>query len=131
MPRQYTDATKISELAVALKARNACSKAMDWLDAKFSSSEANTTSMREALSQLPDESWIMWGFLKLGERIKPELRQVLLDNLTEPTLAFMLYLNVAWLTDEEDVLLEAKFKGKKPSLEKDLEDGVIKRAKNG
>ena len=43
----------------------------------------------------------------------------------------MLYLNVAWLTDEEDVLLEAKFKGKKPSLEKDLEDGVIKRAKNG
>ena len=82
MPAEFTNATKISELAVALRGRNACFKAMEWLNKEFPPGIANTTSMREALLRLPDESWIMWGFIKLGENIKPQLRQVLLDNLT-------------------------------------------------
>ena len=52
-----------------------------------------------------------------------------MELITDPMMAFQLYLRAGWLKDEEDKLLEAKFKGKLPTAEAELANGIVKRMK--
>jgi len=72
-----------------------------------------------------------WTLLKLGRDAPPELRDILIEKVRDPMIAFTLYLRLEWLTDEEDKLLEEKFKGKLPTAEKELADHIVTRAKYG
>jgi hypothetical protein len=49
----------------------------------------------------------------------------------EPMLAFRLYLDLPWLTTGQDKILESVFKGKLPTAESELANGIVKRTKNG
>jgi len=72
-----------------------------------------------------------WTLLKLGRDAPPELRDILITKVKDPMVAFSLYLRLEWLTDEEDKLLEEKFKGKLPTAEAELKKGIVTRAKHG
>lgn len=78
---------------------------------------------------VPHEHWAMWDLMILGKDTAPDIRKVLINKITSHSLAFMLYLKAAWLTDDEDKLLEAKFAGKLPTAAESLAYGVIVRAK--
>jgi hypothetical protein len=78
-----------------------------------------------------EPEWGLWMLKLFGEDIEPESRLNALAVIKDPMQAFSAYLELPWLTDEEDKLLESKFKGKLPRAERELKDGVVKRLKNG
>ena len=77
------------------------------------------------------QRWADWNLSVLGGETATEVRKVLIAKITDPMIAFRLYLKADWLTDEEDRLLGEKFKGKLPTAEKELKDGMVKRQKLG
>ena len=86
---------------------------------------------RDLAENIKDQSWAYWDLHVLGAITDSEVRKILIGKIEDPMIAFNLYLSLPWLTDEEDKLLEEKFKGKLPTAEKELADGIVKRAKNG
>ena len=86
------------------------------------------TAMDMAL-HTPSERTAVWDLKVLGEQTEPAVRKVLIDKIETPMIAFSLYIGFDFWTDEEDALLVAKFKGKLPTAEKELADGIITRAK--
>jgi hypothetical protein len=82
------------------------------------------------MAQKPmDIPTLCWDLVHFGEETSPELRKVMLATIKDPMMAFRVYLDYSWLIDEEDKLLEEKFKGKLPTAENELATGVVKRAK--
>lgn len=72
----------------------------------------------------------IWFLHTFGEEIDPSLRKkIFASSVKDPMMALQLYLSLAWLTAEEDKLLEEMFKGKLPTAEEELEKGIVTRAK--
>jgi hypothetical protein len=76
-----------------------------------------------------DPAWGIWLLQKFGAEIDIAIRKRLIIAIKNPMMAFQVYLKFAWLTGEEDKLLEDKFKGKLPTAEAELEKGIVTRAK--
>lgn len=74
-------------------------------------------------------SWGVWLLISFGTGIDIIIRKRLIIAIKDPMMALRLYLDLDWLTDEEDRLLEGIFKGKLPTPEKKLTDGTLTRAK--
>lgn len=89
---------------------------------------AKGTAMDMALAT-PNASWAMWDLKHLGEETDPKIRKVLLSKILDPMMAFVLYISLPFWNDEEDKILEAKFKGKLSTAEKELVDHIVTRAK--
>jgi hypothetical protein len=66
----------------------------------------------------------LWGNL-----LDIEVREKYCEAVKTPFRAFMIYIKVDDLTNAEDAILESKFIGKLPAAEKELMDGIVKRAK--
>ena len=77
------------------------------------------------------EGWVIGVLEAYGTEMSLEVREILLNRVEHPMSAFMLYIKMADLTDEEDALLESKFKGLMPRAEQELADGIVNRKKNG
>lgn len=75
------------------------------------------------------EGWVCWALKKFGEKLSSKLRIGFINKIITPMEAFILYLDMGDLSDEEDLLLEAKFKGKLPRAEEELATGVVSRVK--
>lgn len=86
------------------------------------------TCMDLALA-VPNEHAVVLDLHWHGALTHPDIRRVLIGKIQDPMRAFQAYLTFDWLTDEEDKLLEEKFKGKLPTAEKELESGIVTRAK--
>jgi hypothetical protein len=86
------------------------------------------TCMELALA-VPNERAAVIDLHWHGALTHPDIRKVLIDKIKGPMIAFSLYVSLDFLTEEEDKLLEEKFKGKLPTAEKELEDGKVTRAK--
>jgi len=86
------------------------------------------TVMDMAQSKLED-SWTVGCLSRFGQSLSPEVRHPIISQITDTMTAFTLYITLAWLTDEEDKLLEEKFKSKLPTAENELEKGIVTRAK--
>lgn len=111
-----------------LRALSACQEAVEWCD------EHSNLSVDELLDRFledkrTDQSWAGWALVMMGEQISLPIRRKFLAKLRDPGFAFHLYCRLPWLTDEEDNLLKAKFKGKLPNTEAKLARGVVKREK--
>ena len=76
-----------------------------------------------------DEAWVGWCFTLYYDFWSPELRLDCVKKLKNEMSAFNLYLNNKKLTDEEDAILETKFKDKLPKAEQQLKEGKLKREK--
>ena len=68
-----------------------------------------TTTAMEMAQAITNESWVMWDLVNLGEDTHPDIRRVLIDKITTPLKAYILYHRLDWLTEEEHITLEAKF----------------------
>jgi len=117
--------TKTSDVLDQLKEQSPCAEAIDWME------QYKDLSWDECIDshKIDDQSWAMWLLVKVGKVSNLELRKKLIDRIRDPMMAFSLYLRTDWLTDEEDRLLEAKFKGKLPRAEAELSQGIVKRKK--
>jgi hypothetical protein len=89
--------------------------------------------MADAALTDPDfnPQWELWYLHYFGEQTEVNCRMKGLRLIKDPVMAFRIYRTYPWLSDEEDKLLEEKFKGKLPTAENELATGIVKRAKNG
>ena len=86
------------------------------------------TCMELALA-VPNEHAAVLDLHWHGALTHPDIRKVLIGKIKDPMRAFSVYLTFDWLTDEEDKLLEEKFKGKLPKAEQELATGKVTRAR--
>lgn len=120
---KYYSNTPASEKLKVLKKAGACNEALECL-------KSSATVMDLAINIPTDKpGWAAWDLQMFGEEEDIEIRKVMIVKIKEPMMAFRLYCTLSWLTGKEDVLLEAMFKGKLPTAEKELEDGIVTRAK--
>jgi len=129
MPAKYNANTPAKDFEKMLIRLKACGEAMNRLHKDYPAQQLSTATLLDICNTFPDQSWTIWVLKVFGQDMSTDLRQVLISKVTDSMMAFRLYLDFPWLTDEEDILLEAKFKGKLPTAEKELADGIVKRSK--
>ncbi len=115
--------TSADKLLVKLKQCNYCDEAKT-----FYTQFAGRT-VGEMVEGTLDQSWAYWYLRVFGRKNDIGLRKKMIAHIKDSMRAFQLYLKLPWLTDEEDRLLEAKFKGRLPNAEKQLAQGIVKRMK--
>lgn len=123
----YTVDYPVKEFANVLSRLGACQEGIDSLHAQCP--DLDNATMQDAFLALPNEGWALWLLKVLGADMSQKLHELLIDKIESPAWAFATYLEVASLSDEDDRLLEAKFKGIMPTAEQELADGVVTRAK--
>jgi len=111
--------------------RSACKEALEY----FESTKFQDMTLGEAMSlYLADNdapiSWAMWGLTIYKKQLDEYVRNILIQKIKDPMMAFSLYIRLPDLTDNEDNMLKHKFEGKLPQTEKELRDGVVKRGKD-
>jgi hypothetical protein len=79
----------------------------------------------------PDHNpmWTVFAFKAIGQKYSQKDRLQVLNQIEDAMTAFTLYTEIKWLTDQDDELLLSKFKGKLPTAEAELAQGIIKRKK--
>lgn len=101
---------------------------------------AESVEEKDSLSDMPisewittkcNASWAMWVLKVLGNKIAEDARIEFINKIKDPMMAFHIYLSVTILTENEDILLRTKFEGKLPTAEKELQDEIVTRIKNG
>jgi hypothetical protein len=117
--RSFGECGKAETLSVDANIEAIDNRTLEEVVSAFSKMKKNTT----------DEGGIIWAITTFGQEIEKELRYMYISNISEPMLAVRLYLDCPFLTDEEDALLESKFKGKLPNAEDELATGKVKRVK--
>ncbi len=120
---KYVPTTLADTMLPILNRLSACKEAMEHYN-KFAGG-----NLLEMVESTQEESWAVWYLAVLGKNNDTILRKKMMLKITSPMVAFVCYIRFAWLTDEEDKLLEDKFKGKLPTAEKELQDGIVQRAK--
>jgi hypothetical protein len=128
MANTFTRKTPMKTILSQIKGKSACPKAVDWVKkhADLTWGEAADIMVQDTNFE---QVWAAWVLAKIGEIADATIIKAHIDKITDPMMAFSLYLELSWLSDEEDKLLEAKFKGKLPTAESELAQGIVKRAK--
>jgi len=119
--KKYSKESPADDLLLVLGKLKYCSEATS-----FYSKYAGKT-VGQMIAETPKQSWAVWYLRVLGKENSEENCLAMIAHITDPMVAFNLYLKLPWLTDKEDKLLEDKFKGKLPTAEKELLQGVLKR----
>jgi len=128
MADKFTHKTPMNNILSQIQGLSACPEAVAWVR-----KHANKTWGEAADDMVADASfeqgWAAWVLTKMGRVDDATIIKAHIDKITDPMMAFQLYLDLDWLSDEEDKLLEAKFKGKLPTAEAELAQGKVKRKK--
>mgnify|MGYP001592921162 CR=1 FL=1 len=126
---KYDDKTQFSELiraATANQSTSLCASSQIW----NTNERLGKTLGELATDKTWDAHWGIWLLQKFGTEIDISVRKRLITAVEDSMLAFRTYLDLPWLTDGEDKLLESIFEGKLPTAEEELKKGIVKRAKN-
>lgn len=130
MPKEirYKLNTPVSMLLKDYEQTSRCDAASDIWNAKFAGKTLK--AMADGCKDNDfNPGWGVWFLHRFGEETDPSLREKILAAIKDPMMAFSVYLSLAWLTNEEDKLLEDKFKGQLPTAEAELKSGIVTRAK--
>jgi len=119
----FNKETSADEFLINIRRLKICDEAQMYCD------QYTGRKLGELVDENPEKSWSAGWLTVLGKRSNIQIRETMISHIKDPMMAFMLYLKLAWLTDEEDELLEAKFKGKLPTAENELTQGIVKREK--
>lgn len=82
----------------------------------------------ETSGVLSDE-WIIWTIQKFGEQLSEDVRLRLYDGIKDPRVASQIYFKFSYLTDSEDKKLLKIFKGKLPTIEREISENLVPRKK--
>lgn len=125
---KITKSTPFKDTWDAFKKAGVCSEAIDWAlaDKCLDKTWGGFISIKKGTKEMQSHAI---GTLRIYyDYFDDEIRKDLIAAVINPMAAFQLYLNLN-LTDEDDNLLEAKFKGKLPQAEKELVEGIVVRVK--
>jgi hypothetical protein len=127
---KYNDDTLLSVLIAdeMKKTETLCHGAPEW-NKKHASKTLGEMADVIASDRAYNPNWGLWLLGQFGTDFSTSIRKRLLAAIKDPMSAFNAYLTFAWLTSEEDKLLEEKFKQKLPAALKELDDGIVTRAK--
>lgn len=124
-----------TDYLVLVNKASGCANQINKLNSTIAGSKkVDTTTVRdmyaileksEALSDL----WIVWTLEKFGEELSEDVRLRLYDGLKEPRTAAQIYFDFSFLTDKEDNKLFKMFKGKLPTIEKEISEKLVPRKK--
>jgi len=130
--------SKFSEFIDLCRKNGACSSegdAIPWMEGVAKSGVGifgDALNIYAKDEKIP-EVWNEWVLNIIGKELDEKVRKIFISKIKEPMVAFQLYKNCCFLTDEEDKLLEAKFikdgKHLLPTAEKELATGIVTRAK--
>lgn len=127
--KDFTAQSSYGDFVDFLKREKVCSKALAWAEQHSHLSFEDSMVEHYLKEEDADVSWALFVLVKYYSKLDDRLRELYIQKIKHPKQAFALYLLIAELTDKDDVLLEAIFKGKAPRVEMELEQGVVKRAK--
>jgi hypothetical protein len=120
--------SKWSEFVDLLPVRNACDAGINWtkdvLDKDPSMSMATGMEFFLDDPQAP-QKWAVWILLNLYDDMSQDLRYLWIKKITYEMEAFQLYIHQKNFTEEEEKILEALFKNKLPTAEKELATGIV------
>ena len=124
----FIKSTPWSEFISDIKRRTACSEAVVW------SEEYSDLTCEQAMTKYRDdknseESWGVWCIMFYHDYLEADLIKIVMGKITNEMTAFQMYIEMDNLSDEEDAILEGKFKGKIPTAEDELKNGIITRKK--
>ncbi len=121
--------SKTKQFVSACTKLGCCQEAIDWM--ALTKDEDSIKILLERYSNDPkaNKFWSQWIIKFLGTLVDRDIRITFINAIKDTMLAFETYLECDNLTDEEDSILEIKFKDKLPTAEKELQDGKIKRKK--
>lgn len=130
MPEKYIfDDNTSSNLVIRLfNMANACEESHPWYN-KYK--DTLFKDMVKGSFEDPEfrPGWIMWFFKRFYSDISPNIRKKLLEHIKDAMQNFKLYTELENIENEDEVIVLNKFKGKLPQAEKELQVGMIKRAK--
>jgi hypothetical protein len=76
------------------------------------------------------EGWAAWIIIKGKGEIDEDVQNGFMRKIKDPMTALQLLLKCDHLTDEQDMVLKAKYEGKLPTAEKELRTGIVVIAKS-
>lgn len=124
MPQEeYKPNDDFAPFREAMRAAGACGSGMEYYDTHEFETNAQAFGNFET-SEETRQSWGLWCLKTLGEKIAPQLRLNLIAKITTPMEALVAYrVCRSFLTQPEINLLKAKYEGKLPVAEDEVEDG--------
>ena len=129
----FTLQTPFSEYVLAVKAKNACKEAVDWCE-KVSSENKDLTINGALDLYINDTSlgdgWAYWNLTSFESEFDINIKKMFLSKVKEPMIAFQLFKVLKETTKSEETILRNKFRGKLPTAEKELRDGILIREKD-
>ena len=130
MQAKYSLNDPFNKFALAHSQTDACVEAVDWVQNTNSVEMTFGQAMEELLrDEKVPQSWAVWCLVSFKDEFDKEVREKFMDKITDTMMAFCLYVDMPWLTDDEDIILESKFKDKLPSAEAELAQGIVERKK--
>lgn len=72
-----------------------------------------------------NDEWGAWCLDTVGKELDDKIRLMIVNKVTKPETAKYLLVECPHLTETEIALLKAKIKGKMPTVEKEICDGII------
>jgi hypothetical protein len=128
--------SKFSEFIDLCRKHGACEDAFTWMQGEIDKDKKIIfgKAMEDYLAdEKGDPGYASWILKVAGNELDEEIRKGFIAKIKDPMDAMRIHLDCAFLTDEEDKLLETKFikdgKHLLPTVEKELAAGVVVRAK--
>jgi len=112
-----------------LENKGVCAKGLVWLK-KYKGQPVDVLLTATSDKEHSNPAWTAWAIATIGEQYSQEDRLHELDKIQDPMTAFRLYVELPWLTDQDDKVLLSKFEGKLPTAEAELVQGIVKRKKS-
>jgi len=128
MAKIFTRETPAKDILSRIESISACSEAVAWHKRYVGKTFGELADNMSDPAYKP--AWAAWALRYMGRASEATIIRTCINKITDPMMAFQLYLDLDWLSDDEDELLEAKFKGKLPTAEAELAQGIVKRKKS-
>lgn len=124
--------SKFKEAVDVLIRLGACGDNLEWCNALLKAKpEMLVPEALDALckDEKAPQGWSVWIVAKGNGEIDTEVQNGFMKKITDPMTALQVLLQADYLTAEQDAVMEAIYKGKLPTAEKELRTGVITTAK--
>lgn len=123
----------IQDLIDYLKIVNSCVESVPYLEGTIT---IKRITLGELAASIDDETssynpeWAAWMLRHHSDQMTSALQLSFIKRITMPMIAFQIYRDCFFLSDEADIELVKIFEGKLPNAEQQLKDGIQIREKD-
>lgn len=123
----------IQELIDYLKTTKTCEEAIPYLEESINPERQTMGDMAASIdggNTSYNPEWAAWILRHHTENLTSALQLSFIKRITMPMIAFQIYVDCFFLSDEADIELVKIFEGELPNAEQLLKDGKIVREKD-